>query len=68
MNEISFWDVHGAWFCLFIALWPRLVIAFIGTALYWDTNPVLCSFVWVWAIISEHNSIERRLRKKRAGP
>lgn len=29
---------------------PRIVAAFIGTSMYWDTNPVLCVFAWLFAL------------------
>ena len=32
---------------------PRLTVAIIGTIIYWDTNPVLCVFTWMWALGGE---------------
>lgn len=32
---------------------PRLTVAIIGTSLYWDTNPVLCVFTWLWMVAGE---------------
>ncbi len=28
---------------------PSLVVAYLATSLYWDTNPVLCVMAWLWA-------------------
>ena len=32
---------------------PRMTVAIIGTALYFDTNPILCIIAWVWALSGE---------------
>ena len=32
---------------------PRITVAIIGTTIYWDTNPVLCVFAWLWALSGE---------------
>jgi len=79
MDLINFWDAHGWFFILFLALFPRLTMLFTGicfavggplfwigwilaprltvailaTCTYWDTNPVLCVFTWLWAIGGE---------------
>ena len=37
---------------------PRLTVAIIATGLYWDSNPVLIVFTWVWALGGE--SAEKR--------
>jgi len=34
-------------------LMPRMTVAIIGTTIYWDTNPVLCVFTWLWALFGE---------------
>ena len=32
---------------------PRLLIAILATTYYWDTNPVLCVFAWLFAFCGE---------------
>lgn len=32
---------------------PRLTVAILATTYYWDTNPVLCVFTWLWALAGE---------------
>lgn len=32
---------------------PRLTVAIIGTMLYFNSNPVLCVFTWIWALSGE---------------
>jgi len=44
---ITSWGVVG-WFFT-----PRLLIAIIGTTIYWDTNPILCVFAWIIALCGE---------------
>jgi hypothetical protein len=29
---------------------PRIVAAILATHFYWDTNPVLCVFTWIFAV------------------
>jgi len=77
---ISFWEVHGIFFILFMFLFPRLTmfcmgicfapyagvlfwfgwflaprltVAIIATFIYWQTNPILCIFSWLWALGGE---------------
>lgn len=54
------------WWLGFIFL-PRLMVALLATNYYGSTNPILCIFVWLWAIRGD--SIEqRRIRAfQRAG-
>ena len=40
-------------------LTPRLTVAIISTIIYWDTNPVLCVFTWLWALGGE--STEKKI-------
>ncbi|WP_250626278.1 hypothetical protein [Pinirhizobacter soli] len=32
---------------------PRLLVAILATSAYWETNPVLVSVTWLWALIGE---------------
>jgi len=32
---------------------PRIMIAFWATTYYWNTNPTLCVFVIIWALVGE---------------
>ena len=32
---------------------PRLLVAILATTSYWDTNPVLVVFTWIWAMGGE---------------
>ena len=45
------WKVFGGpLFWIGFLLAPRLTVAVIATHLYFDTNPVLCIFSWIWAL------------------
>lgn len=33
------------------AFLPSLVVAFLASAYYWETNPVLCVFAWTIALL-----------------
>lgn len=60
----SVWAVFGG--PLFWIVWllaPRLTVGIIATSLYWDTNPILCVFTWLWALSGE--STEKRVILKR---
>jgi hypothetical protein len=39
------------WFGWLLA--PRLTVAILATYSYWDTNPVLVVFTWLWALAGE---------------
>lgn len=43
---------------------PRLTVAIIATSKYWDMNPVLVVFTWLWALGGE--SSEKRTVAGRA--
>lgn len=32
---------------------PRLTVAILATAYYWNTNTVLCCLTWIWALGGE---------------
>lgn len=32
---------------------PRIMVAFWATSYYWETNPILCVFVWFYALCGE---------------
>lgn len=32
---------------------PRLLVACLATTYYWDTNPVLVVFSWIYALVEE---------------
>jgi hypothetical protein len=32
---------------------PRLLVAILATNVYWNTNPVLVVFTWVWTVSGE---------------
>lgn len=32
---------------------PRLLVAILATTAYWETNPVLVTFSWIWALCLE---------------
>ena len=32
---------------------PRLLVAILATTHYWETNPVLVVFTWIWALSGE---------------
>jgi len=49
------------WFGWLLA--PRLTVAILATFHYWDTNPGLCVFVWIWAFAGE--SAEKKKIKDR---
>jgi hypothetical protein len=40
----------GFFWWLSLIFVPRLLVAFLATKYYGDTNPFLCAFVWIWAI------------------
>lgn len=42
---------------------PRLTVAILASTVYWDTNPTLCVFTWLWALGGE--SGEKTSCKKR---
>lgn len=44
---------------------PRFTVAIIGTSLYFDTNPILCVFTWLWALVGE--SSEKKIIVHKAG-
>lgn len=78
---VSFWEVHGIFFLIFMfffprltllfssvpfggLLWwlgwlfaPRLLVAILATANYWQTNPILVVLSWCWALSGE--SVEK---------
>ena len=37
---------------------PRLLVAILATTVYWNTNPVLVTLAWFWAIGGE--SVEKK--------
>jgi len=45
---------------------PRLTVAIIATGTYWDSNPVLVVFTWLWALSSggAHSSTAKKYRVK----
>lgn len=42
---------------------PRLLVAILATIAYWDTNPVLLVFAWLWALSGE--GTEKKVVKKK---
>lgn len=40
---------HIVWFWVGWVIAPRLLTAILATTFYWNTNPVLCIFTWLWA-------------------
>jgi len=43
----------GFWWWFGWLLAPRLLVAILATTAYWDTNPVLVVFTWLWALGGE---------------
>ena len=82
---MNFWAVHGIWFIVFMAFFPRLTmlatgiflgwmsplffigwlllprftVAILATTVYWHTNPILCTFAWLWALGGEREEKRR---------
>ena len=54
-HPILFWL---GWVCC-----PRVVGAIIGTALYWDANPAVCVFAWIFAILGLLGGISQGLQR-----
>lgn len=52
--RISFWFMStitgGVWFWVGVFFVPRIMVAFWATAMYWNTNPVLCGLAWLIAV------------------
>ena len=83
----DYWDVHGFFFLIFIATFPRLtllfssvasggffwwlgwlfapriLVAILATLAYGNTNPILVTFAWLFAIGGE--SAEKVVVRKR---
>jgi len=51
----------GFWWWLGWFLAPRLLVAILATTAYWDSNPVLVVFTWLWALSGE--STEKKVVK-----
>ena len=53
--RIMFWFVSaitgGFGFWLGVFFCPYIMAAYWATHYYWDTNPVLCILVWIYALI-----------------
>jgi len=48
---MSFWDLHGFWFCFFMVFFPRLTILFGTTVLFRYGMPEIV-FLWFgWALM-----------------
>ena len=43
----------GIWWWLGLIFLPRITVAILATMTYFDTNPVLVVFTWIWAILLE---------------
>lgn len=43
----------GPLFWIGLIFLPRLTVAIIATTLYFNTNPILCVFTWMWALGGE---------------
>lgn len=43
----------GGWFWIGWIFAPRLTVAILASCIYWDTNPVLVVFTWLWAMGGE---------------
>lgn len=41
----------GAWFWVGVLFAPYIMAAYWATQYYWDTNPVLCVFAWIFAVL-----------------
>jgi len=54
----------GCLWWLGLILAPRLLVAILATTHYWDTNPILVIFTWVWALGGE--STEKKVVEKKA--
>ena len=52
-TSICFMPFAGPLFWVGWVLAPRLTVAIIATFLYFQTNPVLCVFTWIWAMSGE---------------
>jgi len=54
-----FSGVCGAWsgllFWIGWVLAPRLTVACLATTVYWDTNPIICVFAWLWCLGGEYS-------------
>lgn len=44
---ITFWGLIG-WI-----IFPRILVAIIGTSIYWETNTALCALAWIAAFMGE---------------
>jgi len=88
-GEINFWQKHGAFFLIFITLFPRLtlllssvvsggvlwwvawafaprlLVAFLATIAYWQTNPVLVVMAWLIALGGESSEKTVFIKKGR---
>jgi hypothetical protein len=55
--RIMFWFFSamtgGFFFWLGVFFVPRIMVAFWATVYYWDTNPILCIFAWIYALTGE---------------
>lgn len=55
--RIMFWFFSvmtgGIWFWVGVLFVPRVMIAFWATTYYWNTNPILCVFAWIYALTGE---------------
>jgi hypothetical protein len=50
---ICFMPFTGVLFWFGWVLAPRLTVAILATFFYFQTNPVLCVFTWLWALGGE---------------
>jgi hypothetical protein len=46
-------------------VWPSLLAAILATNYYWDTNPVLCVFAWLFVVVKTGGTAERSQRRRR---
>lgn len=52
---MDFWSNHGWWFLLGCIFAPRIIIAYVATVNYWQTNPTMVVFAWIFAFMDgEH--------------
>lgn len=50
---ICFAPYAGVLFWFGWVLAPRLTVAILATFIYFHVNPILCVFVWMWALAGE---------------
>lgn len=54
----------GLFFWIGVLIVPRYMAAYWGTVYYWDTNPILCTFVWIHSILYDINEYEKRKKNR----